>query len=53
MSSSFDSYRVADQFLLVLGADVQFTRSHRLDVCLVRNHNMALYVPTLLRAARE
>lgn len=25
------------------GADVQFTRSHRLDVCLVRNHNMALY----------
>lgn len=26
------------------GADIQFTRSHRLDVCLVRNHNMALYV---------
>jgi ATP phosphoribosyltransferase len=24
------------------GADIQFTRSHRLDVCLVRNHNMAL-----------
>ncbi|KAM0790192.1 hypothetical protein ACM66B_005509 [Microbotryomycetes sp. NB124-2] len=27
---------------LLAGADVQFTRSHRLDVCLVRNHNMAL-----------
>lgn len=26
------------------GADIQFTRSHRLDVCLVRNHNMALCV---------
>ena len=24
------------------GADIQFTRSHRLDVALVRNHNMAL-----------
>ncbi|GAA5977456.1 hypothetical protein JCM10908_004985 [Rhodotorula pacifica] len=27
---------------LLAGADIQFTRSHRLDVCLVRNHNMAL-----------
>lgn len=27
---------------LLAGADVQFTRSHRLDVCLVRNHKMAL-----------
>ncbi|GAA5919628.1 hypothetical protein JCM6882_006881 [Rhodosporidiobolus microsporus] len=27
---------------LLSGADIQFTRSHRLDVCLVRNHNMAL-----------
>ncbi|TNY22469.1 hypothetical protein DMC30DRAFT_374294 [Rhodotorula diobovata] len=27
---------------LLAGADVQFTRSNRLDVCLVRNHNMAL-----------
>lgn len=27
---------------VLAGADVQFTRSHRLDVCLVRNHNMAL-----------
>ncbi|GAA6058347.1 hypothetical protein JCM3770_005844 [Rhodotorula araucariae] len=27
---------------LLAGADVQFTRSHRLDVALVRNHNMAL-----------
>ena len=28
--------------MLESGADIQFTRSHRLDVCLVRNHNMAL-----------
>ncbi|GAA5990668.1 hypothetical protein JCM11641_001269 [Rhodosporidiobolus odoratus] len=27
---------------LLSGADIQFTRSHRLDVALVRNHNMAL-----------
>lgn len=27
---------------LLSGADIQFTRSHRLDVCLVRNHNLAL-----------
>ncbi|GAA5848920.1 hypothetical protein JCM5353_000167 [Sporobolomyces roseus] len=27
---------------VLAGADVQFTRSHRLDVCLVRNHIMAL-----------
>ncbi|GAA6031440.1 hypothetical protein JCM8097_005660 [Rhodosporidiobolus ruineniae] len=27
---------------ILAGADIQFTRSHRLDVCLVRNHNMAL-----------
>ncbi|KAG8941672.1 ATP phosphoribosyltransferase (ATP-PRTase) (ATP-PRT) [Tulasnella sp. 419] len=27
---------------LLAGADIQFTRSHRLDVCLVRNHNIAL-----------
>ncbi|GAA5845120.1 hypothetical protein JCM3766R1_004443 [Sporobolomyces carnicolor] len=27
---------------VLAGADIQFTRSHRLDVCLVRNHNMAL-----------
>jgi ATP phosphoribosyltransferase len=26
------------------GADIQFTRSHRLDVCLVRNHPIALWV---------
>lgn len=29
---------------LLDGADIQYTRSHRLDVCLVRNHNMALCV---------
>ncbi|GAA5838633.1 hypothetical protein JCM11251_003247 [Rhodosporidiobolus azoricus] len=33
-------YEKCLQFLS--GADIQFTRSHRLDVCLVRNHNMAL-----------
>ncbi|KAM0748268.1 HisG-domain-containing protein [Meredithblackwellia eburnea MCA 4105] len=27
---------------LLAGADIQFTRSHRLDVALVRNHNLAL-----------
>ncbi|KAG8893851.1 ATP phosphoribosyltransferase (ATP-PRTase) (ATP-PRT), partial [Tulasnella sp. 417] len=27
---------------ILAGADIQFTRSHRLDVCLVRNHNIAL-----------
>ncbi|KAG8690620.1 ATP phosphoribosyltransferase (ATP-PRTase) (ATP-PRT) [Ceratobasidium sp. 395] len=27
---------------LLAGADIQFTRSHRLDVCLVTNHNVAL-----------
>ncbi|KAK4705192.1 ATP phosphoribosyltransferase, partial [Phenoliferia sp. Uapishka_3] len=27
---------------VIAGADIQFTRSARLDVCLVRNHNMAL-----------
>ncbi|GAA96078.1 uncharacterized protein L969DRAFT_94338 [Mixia osmundae IAM 14324] len=27
---------------LLAGADIQFTRSHRLDVALVRNHNVAL-----------
>lgn len=27
---------------MVIGADIQFTRSNRLDVCLVRNHNLAL-----------
>lgn len=27
---------------LLAGADIQFTRSHRLDVCLVTNHNAAL-----------
>lgn len=27
---------------LLAGADIQYTRSNRLDVCLVRNHNMAL-----------
>lgn len=26
------------------GADIQFTRPHRLDVCLVRNHPIALCV---------
>lgn len=28
----------------VSGADIQFFRSHRLDVCLVQNHPIALYV---------
>ncbi|KAF8601392.1 HisG-domain-containing protein [Ceratobasidium sp. AG-I] len=27
---------------LLAGADIQFTRSHRSDVCLVHNHNIAL-----------
>ncbi|KIO23578.1 hypothetical protein M407DRAFT_108905 [Tulasnella calospora MUT 4182] len=27
---------------VLAGADIQFNRSHRLDVCLVRNHNIAL-----------
>lgn len=31
---------------LLQGADVQFTRSHRLDVCLVRNHPIALSAPS-------
>lgn len=34
---------------LLAGADIQFTRSHRLDVCLVRNHNMALSVLHAIR----
>ncbi|KAK9896674.1 ATP phosphoribosyltransferase [Cystobasidium minutum MCA 4210] len=35
--------RLYEQCLTLLsGADIQFTRSHRLDVCLVRNHNLAL-----------
>lgn len=38
-------------FFFPSGADVQFTRSHRLDVCLVRNHNMALYVASASSAA--
>lgn len=47
-NSPIPSYLQYEQELInfscfVLGADVQFTRSHRLDVCLVRNHNMALY----------
>jgi ATP phosphoribosyltransferase len=31
-----------EQYHGYAGADIQFTRSHRLDVCLVRNHNLAL-----------
>lgn len=31
-----------DSLPMQTGADIQFTRSNRLDVCLVRNHNMAL-----------
>ncbi|EJD39294.1 HisG-domain-containing protein [Auricularia subglabra TFB-10046 SS5] len=35
--------RLAEKCLeLLAGADVQFSRSHRLDVCLVTNHNIAL-----------
>lgn len=29
------------------GADIQFRRHHRLDVCLVKNHNIALSVSSL------
>lgn len=29
------------------GADIVFNRAHRLDVCLVQNHPIALYVPRL------
>lgn len=28
------------------GADIQFHRPNRLDVCLVQNHHIALYVPS-------
>lgn len=28
------------------GADIQFNRPNRLDVCIVQNHPIALYVPT-------
>ncbi|KZW02549.1 HisG-domain-containing protein [Exidia glandulosa HHB12029] len=35
--------RLAEKCLEILaGADIQFSRSHRLDVCLATNHNIAL-----------
>jgi len=34
------------------GADIQYSRSHRMDICLVANHPMALYVLFLMYLSR-
>ncbi|KAF8516444.1 ATP phosphoribosyltransferase [Hysterangium stoloniferum] len=38
---------------LLAGADIQFRRSNRLDVCLVQNHPIALQVPVVFLPAAD
>lgn len=40
------SFSGAKRLIFRLGADIQFRRHHRLDVCVSLNHNIALYVAT-------
>lgn len=51
MKSHLDICRTL--LMLLEGADIQFRRPNRLDVCMVQNHPIALYVFQIFRALTE